>query len=63
MQSPIVIDRAALHRFGIKVANSTLINWEKRGIFPKRLRIGGCVYWETAAVENYLNRLSKEVVR
>ena len=55
--NPKALDRAALHQFGIRKANSTLIRWEKAGIFPRRFRIGGCVFWDQNSV---LARLAAE---
>lgn len=60
MQNPIVLDRAGLRRCGILVVNSTLLNWEKKGLFPRRLRIGGCVYWNQRSIEEHLARLAAE---
>jgi predicted DNA-binding transcriptional regulator AlpA len=60
MPNPIVLDRAGLRRCGIRAANSTLLIWEKKGLFPRRFRIGACVYWDQKAVEEHLSRLAME---
>ena len=59
-QNPIALDRAGLRQCGIRQANSTLLNWEKSRIFPRRFRIGGCVFWDQEAVREHLARLASE---
>lgn len=59
-QNPIVLDRAGLRQCGVRQVNSTLLNWEKAGLFPRRFRIGGCVFWDREAVRGYLVRLASE---
>lgn len=56
----MALDRAGLRAFGIRKANSTLLKWEKAGIFPRRYRIGGCVFWDEEAVREHLARLAAE---
>ncbi len=60
MSNPIVLDRVGLRRCGIRVDNSTLLKWEKKGLFPRRFRIGACVYWDQKSVEEHLARLAAE---
>ena len=60
MSNPIVIDTDGLRRCGIRVARSTLLIWEKRGLFPRRFRIGQRVYWNLREVEEHLSRLAAE---
>lgn len=59
-QYPMAIDRAGLRSLGIRKANSTLLRWEKAGIFPRRFRIGGCVFWDQESVREHLTRLASE---
>ncbi|HWK35163.1 helix-turn-helix transcriptional regulator [Sphingomonas sp.] len=64
MQNPLVIDTDGLRcRCGIRVARSTLHAWEKKGLFPRRFRIGQKVYWNLREVEEHLARLAKEARR
>lgn len=58
--NPIVIDTDGLRRCGIRVARSTLLIWEKKGMFPRRFRIGQRIYWNLREVEEHLARLAKE---
>jgi len=60
MSNPLVIDTDGLRRCGIRVARSTLINWEKKGLFPRRFRIGQKNYWNLRDVEDHLARLAAE---
>lgn len=60
-QRPIALDRAGLRTLGIRNANSTLLRWEKAGLFPRRYRIGGCVFWDAGSVREHLARLAGEV--
>jgi len=59
-QNPLVIDTDGLRRCGIRVARSTLINWEKKGLFPRRFRIGQKNFWNLRDVEEHLARLAAE---
>ena len=60
---PLALDRAGLRICGIRQANSTLIRWEKEGLFPRRFRIGRSVFWSSQAVEEHLARLAQEAAR
>ena len=59
-KNPIALDRVALREIGFRQANSTLLRWEKAGLFPRRYRIGGCVFWNQEAVLEHLARLAQE---
>jgi predicted DNA-binding transcriptional regulator AlpA len=59
-QNPIALDRAGLRKIGIRTANSTLLRWEKAGLFPRRYRIGGCVFWDLESVREHLACLAAE---
>lgn len=61
--NPIALDRDGLRHLGIRKANSTLLRWEKAGIFPHRFRIGGCVFWDQESVREHLARLASEAGR
>jgi prophage regulatory protein len=63
MSNQLVLDRAALRRCGIRSSNSTLLRWEKAGEFPRRIRIGGSVFWDLRAVQDHLERLVDEASR
>ena len=60
MSNPIALDRVGLRQCGIRQANSTLLRWEKAGIFPRRFRIGGCVFWDQESVREHLARLASK---
>lgn len=59
-QYPMALDRAGLRALGVRNANSTILRWEKAGEFPRRYRIGGCVFWDAASVRAHLARLASE---
>lgn len=59
-QNEIALDQAGLRALGIRKANSTLLRWEKAGMFPRRFRIGGCVFWDQETVREHLARLAME---
>jgi predicted DNA-binding transcriptional regulator AlpA len=59
----IVLDRAGLRQCGIRQANSTLLEWEEKGLFPRRFRIGRSVFWDQQAVKAHLARLAEEAGR
>jgi predicted DNA-binding transcriptional regulator AlpA len=63
MSNPLVLDRSGLRRCGIRVANSTLLRWEEKGLFPRRFRLGATVYWTQKDVESFLARLAEEAGR
>lgn len=60
MSNLLVLDRSGLRKCGIRVANSTLIRWENKGLFPRRFRLGQSVYWSQPAVQEHLARLAEE---
>jgi len=48
--------RADLKRLGINVSNTTLLRWEARGRFPRRIRMAGTsVAWFLSEIEDWLN--------
>jgi prophage regulatory protein len=61
LKSPVLLDRADLHRRGIKASKSTLLRWEAQGAFPRRIRLGASgrtVCWSAQQVDEYLAGLS-----
>lgn len=47
--------RADLKRLGINVSNTTLLRWEARGRFPRRIRMAGTsVAWFLSEIEDWL---------
>lgn len=53
--------RADLKRLGIIVSNSTLLRWEARGRFPRRLRLAGTsVAWLLNEIEQWLVERAEE---
>ncbi len=45
--------RADLKRLGINVSNTTLLRWEARGRFPRRIRMAGTsVAWFLSEIED-----------
>lgn len=53
--------RADLKRLGITVSNSTLLRWEARGRFPRRVRLAGTsVAWLLNEIEQWLAERAEE---
>jgi prophage regulatory protein len=51
IKQPLFVHREDLKALGIRVSNVTLIRWEQRNAFPKRVRMGGTtVAWPAALV-------------
>lgn len=56
--------RADLKRLGITVSNTTLLRWEARGRFPRRIRMAGTsVAWLVSDLENWLAERDAERAR
>lgn len=53
-ENPVLLDRAALRRLGIKLHKVTLWRLEKRDKFPKRLKIGATSYWRADQIEEFI---------
>ena len=54
-------NRSDLKGFGIKVSNSTLLRWEKRGRFPRRIKTAGTsVAWLKSELDTWLEERAKE---
>lgn len=56
MKNPVLLDRAALQRWGVKLHNTTLLRLERKGKFPKRLKIGATSYWRADQVEEFISK-------
>lgn len=55
MRRPVLASRADLKRLCISVSNSTLLRWEARGRFPRRIRMAGTsVAWLLSEVEDWV---------
>ncbi len=53
--------RDDLKRLGINVSNTTLLRWEARGRFPRRIRMAGTsVAWFIVEIEEWLVSRSRE---
>jgi predicted DNA-binding transcriptional regulator AlpA len=56
--------RDDLKRLGIKVSNTTLLRWEARGRFPRRIRMAGTsVAWFVCEVDEWLVERAAERAR
>ena len=61
---PLLVTRDDLKRFGIHVSNTTLLRWEARGRFPRRIRPGGTtVAWFLSEIEGWLAERAAERAR
>jgi len=54
---PVVVDRAGLAELGIKLSNVWLLQLEKKGQFPRRLKLPGRrrALWLRADIMQYLH--------
>lgn len=60
----ILISREDLKRAGVAVSNTTLLRWEARGHFPRRIRIAGtCVAWLKPEIDQWLEDRAEERTR
>jgi predicted DNA-binding transcriptional regulator AlpA len=56
--------REDLKRLGINVSNTTLLRWEARGRFPRRIRMAGTsVAWFLSEIEEWLVARAAERAR
>jgi predicted DNA-binding transcriptional regulator AlpA len=56
--------REDLKRLGINVSNTTLLRWEARGRFPRRIRMAGTsVAWFLCEIEDWLAARAAERAR
>jgi len=56
--------REDLQRLGINVSRVTLLRWEARGRFPRRIKMGGTtVAWFTSEIEDWLAERAEERAR
>ncbi|MDF1735106.1 MAG: AlpA family phage regulatory protein [Minwuia sp.] len=56
--------RTDLKCLGINVSNTTLLRWEARGRFPRRIRMGGTsVAWFLPEIEDWLAERASERAR
>ncbi len=61
MKRPVFASRADLRRLGITVSNSTLLRWEARGRFPRRVRMAGTsVAWLLSEIDEWVAARSAE---
>ena len=59
-QNPVLLDLAALRRLGVKLHRVTLWRLEKKGQFPKRLKIGATIYWRADQIEEFISKSSSD---
>lgn len=56
--------RDDLKQMGIEVSNTTILRWELRGRFPRRIRMGGTtVAWFMSEIEDWLADRAAERTR
>lgn len=56
--------REDLQRLGINVSRVTLLRWEARGRFPRRIRMGGTtIAWFMSEIEDWLAERAEERAR
>ncbi|MEQ9637882.1 MAG: AlpA family phage regulatory protein [Devosia marina] len=59
--SKLLLTRTDLKRIGITVSNSSLLRWEQRGRFPRRIRMAGTtVAWLKTEVDAWLEARAEE---
>ena len=53
--------RDDLKRYGINVSNQTLLRWEARGRFPRRVKIGGTTCaWIVSELDDWFQERAEE---
>jgi predicted DNA-binding transcriptional regulator AlpA len=56
-----ILNRSDLKRIGISASNTTLLRWEARGRFPRRIRMAGTsVAWFLSEIEDWLTERAAE---
>jgi predicted DNA-binding transcriptional regulator AlpA len=60
MTNPILIDHAELRRRGVKLHNSTLLNLEKNGQWPKRVKVGASTYWLAEVIDQFIANMKAD---
>lgn len=59
--SQVLLSRGDLRALGIRVSNSSLLRWEQRGRFPRRIRMAGTsVAWLKAEVDAWFDARAEE---
>ncbi len=59
MDNPVLLDRVALRRLGIKLSDSSLRRMEAAGRFPKRVRLGEhTVAWLAGEIDAHIDALT-----
>ncbi|MGR3703791.1 MAG: helix-turn-helix transcriptional regulator [Paracoccaceae bacterium] len=62
--SKTLATRDDLKRLGIYVSNTTLLRWEARGRFPRRIRMAGTsIAWFMPEIEDWLSERADERAR
>lgn len=55
----IIYDRDAMRKRGIKIPNTTMLRWEKEGIWPARIYLSAhCVAWFADEIDQHLEMLA-----
>ena len=56
-----ILNRSDLKRIGILASNTTLLRWEARGHFPRRVKLAGTsVAWFLSEIEDWLTERAAE---
>ena len=56
-----LLNRSDLKRLGIRVSNASLLRWEQRGRFPRRVRMAGTtVAWLKSEVDAWIEARAEE---
>jgi predicted DNA-binding transcriptional regulator AlpA len=64
VQKKLLLSRTDLKCLGIWQNNQTLLRWESRGRFPRRLRIAGTsVCWLASEIDAWLDERARERAR
>lgn len=45
----------------VPASDMTIYRWEKAGLFPKRISVGGRVFWRLSEILEWIEAQSKEV--
>jgi prophage regulatory protein len=61
VETQLLCCRNNLKEFGIRVSNTTLLRWEAKGRFPRRIRLAGTsVAWLKSEIDQWLVERAEE---
>lgn len=57
----VLLNTADLRSLGVRVSNTTLLRWEAKGRFPRRIRLAGTsIAWIKSEIDEWLAQRAEE---